>query len=79
MGRNEQEHRNRRPKRWFIEELGVRFQRAARHIKIQVIGEDGVGGGPAHQDHEDALDQLQEAHDQVEAPQPRVFAIRCTC
>jgi hypothetical protein len=74
--RDEQKARNRWTQRKFIEKLGARFQRAGGKVKIQVIGEDGKGGVFADQDHEDALDQVQESHDQVEALQSGKRAIR---
>jgi len=47
----------------------VGLERAGGNIETQVIGEDGVGGVIADQDHEEAQHKLQETHDQVEAPQ----------
>jgi hypothetical protein len=66
--RDEQEEGNGYSKRELIEKLHIGLERAGGNIKIQVIGEDRVSFVIADQDHEDALDQVQESHDQVEAP-----------
>jgi hypothetical protein len=77
--RDEQEESYGYSKRELIEKLRVGLERAGGNIKIQVIGKDRVSGVIADQDHEDALDQVQESHNQVEAPQSGKLAIRCAC
>jgi hypothetical protein len=63
QGRIEQKARKRWAEGKFMEELGARVQRAGGKVKARVVGEDGLGGVSADQDHEEAPHQAQDSPD----------------
>ena len=65
--RNKQENGDCNAKRNIPEKLGVRDQLSGFKIEGQKISKDWISCVIAEHDHEDALNKMQEPHEQIEA------------